>query len=382
MALDNYQQVQTLFGKSKNILIIPGEKDIKDSYPASLAIADTLIGAQKNAVMLIKDEAPQNLSFLSSQNNPELIKILMPNRNVVIHIDISQKPIKQISYTKDGAFLNINISPAENTTLDESDVHVKSGKCKYDLIVTVGLQGLEDLGENFQNNTSFFFETPIINIDKHPSNEGYGEVNILELTSSSCSEIAANILRSWDEALLTKSVATSLLCGIILSTNNFQNVRTTPNALFCSANLMSKEADQQSIIKNAFKTKPFELLKIWGVALNRLQLKEEGKIGCITLTSKDFEETKSSPRAIPLILSEIRNNFSSAEILMIFWDAQEGNFGLINTAHEAQVEIINKSIDGERRGKNLFMKTASLDERGKEDIVRAVSRALYKYEIK
>ena len=215
-----------------------------------------------------------------------------------------------------------------------------------------------------------------MNIDKNPSNERYGEVNIIELTSSSCSEIITNLLKNWGEELITKEIATSLLAGIIASTNNFQNARTKPNTLFASAHLMSCKGDQQEIIKNIFKTKSFAFLKLWGIAMSKLQLQEDKKISWLSLSQNDFEESGATPKDIPLILAELKNNFSQADVFVIFWENHPAYFGLVHTLYEEHLDPISKLIEGERRGNNLLFSLPSKETEDRKKILNDISRAL------
>jgi len=378
MALDNYQQAHNLFGKSKNVLVIAGHTEIEDTYPASLGLASALKTIKKDVSVFTRGDIPEHFLFLG--NDHHISKNIKSAQNIIVSIDISQKSIKQISYKKNNSHLTIHITPGGGAALEESDIHVKRDGFKYDLIVTLGIQDLESLHEDFSKNTSFFFETPIINIDRNSSNERYGEINIIELTSSSCSEILSNVLSAWDEDIIKKDTATCLLCGVIASTGNFKT-RTTPATLFASANLMSKEADQQKIIKNIFKTKSFELLKIWGIAMSKLQFDASKKVGWVTLTQADFEESNSTPKSIPLVLGELRNNFSTSNIFVVFWENQTNYFGLINAPHKEQLELVSRDIEGQQKGNNLLFSLPSKDASLRKKVVVRIIRTLDRFGI-
>lgn len=374
MALSNYEQAHNLFGRSKNILIIAGQEEIDDTYPASLALARVLKINKKTASIFAPGQIPEYFSFLENRRFFAQKNIHI-GQDIIVSMDISQKPIGEIGYKKNGSRLDIHISPKENVNIEEGDIHVKRGSFKYDLAITIGLRDLESLGEEFNKNTAFFFETPIINIDRSSSNERYGEINIIELTSSSCSEILSNILISWNEGLIKKRVATCLLCGIIASTNNFQ-ARATPQTLFASAKLMSRDADQQEIIKNIFKTKSFELLKIWGIAMSKLRFDTSKRVGWLTLTDSDFNEAGTSPKSIPLVLKELRNNFSDSAVFLIFWENSTSSFAIANTPHKEQLNLLSKELNGELRGNNLLLPMPPKNEVFKENLVGSIVRAL------
>ena len=202
MALDEYQQAHAHIGNSKNILIIAGEQDIEDTYPASLALARVLRQNKKEATLFAPCEIPEHFYFLGNEAN--LQRTINSAQNLIISVDVSQKPVEQISYDQSDSHLNIHITPSPGIRMEEQDVHISLSKFNYDSIITIGIDDLESLESEFERNASLFYETAIINIDKNPSNERFGEINIIEPSCSSCSEIIASLLKK--EQLLTSKI--------------------------------------------------------------------------------------------------------------------------------------------------------------------------------
>jgi len=379
MSLDSYQQAHTHLGNSKNILIIAGERDIEDTYPASLALARVLQRNKKETALFTPCAIPEHFYFLADEGSPQ--QTITSAQDLIISVDVSQKPIKQISYVRSNSHLDIHITPSSGVRIEEQDVHISLSKFNYDSIITIGIDDLESLEGEFERNASLFYETTIINIDKNPSNERYGEVNIIEPSYSSCSEITATLLKKWDENLITKDVATPLLTGIIGATANFQNSRTKPNAMHEAAYLMSCEADQQEIIKNLFKTKSFEFLKLWGIAMAKLRYIKDAKLTWIIIDEEDFSESGADAKQIPLILTELKNNFSQADLFVIFWENHSGYFGIAHSTHTEHLTPLAELLNGERRNNNVVFALPSKDISEQENIIGAISRALEKNEL-
>lgn len=374
MALDAYQQAHTHLGNSKDILLIAGHKAIEDTYPASIALARVLTKNNKKVTLFAADPAPDHFSFL--KNEFELHNTITCTQDVLVSFDTSKKPVKQMSYNRDGGMLRIHITPAQGTRIEEQDVHVSLTKFNYDLVVTLGLDDLESLGEEFEQNASFFFETPIIAIDKNSSNERYGQVNVVEPTFSSCSEITATLLKNWGGELITKEIATPLLAGIIASTNNFQNARTKPSTLHEAANLMSCEADQQEIIQHLFKTKSFEFLKLWGIAMSKLNYRDDTRLAWFTLTRSDFHYSGATPKIIPAVINELKNYFASPSVFVLFWETENAHMALLHSPREERIKLIAETMTGERRGNNLIISLPSHDVSHREKVIEDVSRVL------
>jgi len=379
MTLTEYQQAHTHLGNSKNILIIAGGKDIEDTYPASLALARALQQGKKNILLFTPHKIPDYLHFLGNKITPQ--HTIPASQDIIISIDTSQKPVGGIGYTRSDSHLGIRITPKTGIRIEEQDVHISLSGFNYDSIITIGVDDLASLEKEFEKNASLFYETPIINLDKSPSNERYGEVNIVDPAYSSCSEITTTLLKKWDEDLITKEIATSLLTGIIGATANFQNLRTKPSTLSQSAYLMSKDADQQKIIKNLFKTKSFEFLKLWGIAMAKLQYIESSRLTWLTITQKDFLESGADAKSIPPLLGEIKNNFSLATLFIIFWENHQGYFGIARGAHEDHINPLVKLLKGERRGANIVFTVPSKDISDQKKVIDTLSYALSKNEL-
>lgn len=380
MALDEYQQAHTHLGNSKNILVIAGLRDIEDTYPASIAITKALRKNNKNVTLFSTGKVPPQFSFLDIEH--DLQNIINASRDAIISIDISQKPVKKISYDRSNSHLDIHVTPEVGINIDEQDIHISLAKFNYDSIVVIGVEDLTALENEFERNASLFYETPIINIDKNSSNERYGEVNIVDSTLSSCSEIAAILLKKWDENLITKEVATSLLAGLISATGNFQNSRTKPNTLCEAAYLMSKDADREELIKRIFKTRSFEFLKLLGIAMAKINYIEEQRIAWLSLKNEDFCESSTSSKEIPLVLTELKNNFSLADLFIIFWENNLSCFGVIHTTHEEKLRILSELLgSSEKRGNNLIFTLSSNEKREQETLIENASYALKKFEV-
>lgn len=380
MALDEYQQAHTFLGASKNILLIAGHKTIDDAYPTAIALSKILNHGVKNASLFTIGSIPNFFYFL--QNGNVFQKTISGSRELIITIDTAHAPIKQLSYRKTNSQLNVYVTPEDTTKLTEQDIHISMSKFSYDLIVTLGLEDLGSLGEHFENNAQLFYETPIVNIDVSTANERYGQVNLIESTMGSCSEVVISLLKKWDDSLINKEVATSLLAGIIATTSNFQNSRTKPNSLFEAAYLMSRKADQQEIVKNLFKTKSFEILKLFGIALAKLKILKEPSVAWTTLSAGDFLEAGADTNAVPLLIAELKNNLDPSSVLTVFWEENHSFRAVTYAGQEEKIELLTARLEGAKQGNNIFLNLESNKMSEQERVINEISRALEKFAVK
>ena len=98
--------------------------------------------------------------------------------------------------------------------------------------------------------------------------------------------------------LVDENIATALLTGLY-DTSSFQNVNTTPKSLTIAAQLVAAGANQQEIIRNLYKTKSLETLKLWGNILTKI--KEDKIHGFLwsSVNSSELKRVELTSRLIP-----------------------------------------------------------------------------------
>jgi len=321
MELSPYQQTQQLIEKSTSILITtaPIYKNQPiitqiDKVASSLALHYILKELGKKTRVAIKG-AKKQFSFLPFCEH--IKSNLNAAKDFILSLNTKEKKVKKINYTEEDEKLNIFITP-KNGSFISQDLSLKYGPPKHDLIIVLDLADLENLGKNLEKNAELFYEAPIVNIDIKAGNEYFGEVNLVEITSSSCSEIIYKLIKNiWPEKI-TQDLATLLLSGIIARTNSFQSYSTTPETFKASSELLEKGADKDSIIQNLFKTKNFSLLKLLGRALARIKANTNKKIVWTILTQDDFKKSLSSTKMLDYVFEEFINFNRQSKIHCLF----------------------------------------------------------------
>lgn len=136
----------------------------------------------------------------------------------------------------------------------------------------------------------------LINIDHHVTNPKYGQINLVDSEASSTCEIVYHLLDSANS--VNHTVATCLLTGLITDTGNLTNLATTASAVSVASKLVAKGANLSLIAKHAMQHRPFNTLRLWGKALERLH--EDPKTGMIVtaLTLEDIHDCNVDDEAV------------------------------------------------------------------------------------
>lgn len=331
--LTQEQQIFEQIKKASNILVTFKKTWNGDAVASALAMFLFLRKLDKNVELVAEKFSLDKLySFLPGYTE---IKHTLDNlRKFIICLDITNTKVSQIKYQQEENKLNFIISPKDGF-FTTSDITSGASGFKYDLIIVVDTADLESLGRIYDNDTEFFYQTPIINIDHNSTNEGFGQINFIELTAVSTSEIVFSLFTSYSRDLIDENIATCLLAGIIAETKSFKTNNITPRSLLTASQLMSLGARREEIVNHLYRSKSLNVLKLWGRVLARLSSSLDNKLVWSTLSSSDFSKTNSSEKDLTDVIDELIINIPQAKIIAIIYEnetaAAESNAAPVKT---------------------------------------------------
>lgn len=305
-----YPQVIEKLSKSTNILIVTAPAASGDDLAAAAALKSFLSKLEKEVLVVALGGLNSNFSFLLGME--EARTELNVTKSFVVDISTKRIQIEELSYKKEADKLSVFIKPKQGQFTSE-DVSFRTSNFPFDAIVCVGIASLDSLGEFYVRNTDLFFETPIINIDRSPANENYGQFNLVTLSATANSEIIFDLINNFESSLIDEHIATSLLTGIIVETNSFQHVRTTPAAFLKASQLVSLGADQPAIIGRLYKNKSLGFLKLWGRVLARIKQEPGLSLVYSMINGSDVAKSGATADDIGLIIKEMALQLSFAK---------------------------------------------------------------------
>ncbi|MCX6739946.1 MAG: DHH family phosphoesterase [Candidatus Parcubacteria bacterium] len=369
MSLNIQQQIFEQVKNSQKILITFKKDFNGDALSSALAIFLLLKKLNKQADIICQDFIiPKNFSFL-----PQISQIkqsLSGIKSFVISLDMAKGKIKNFSYNIKDNMLNIYLTP-ESGNLDEKNIDYKSGSYKYDLIITLDSDSLESLGTVYEQNTDFFFNTPIINIDHSPENEQYGQINLVELTKTSTAEIVFDLIEQYDLNLLDQEISNCLLTGMISKTKSFKTTNVTPRALNIASQLIINGADRDLIIQHLYRTKSINTLKLWGKVLARIKNDPNLKMVWSYLTQKDLIELNLQNPNLSEVIEELIISSPEAEIISLFYENEKNTIsGLVYSSKNYDSLYLAKAFNpsGTKTFATFEVKTSDLGQASKEVI--------------
>ncbi len=139
---------------------------------------------------------------------------------------------------------------------------------EVDLVVAVEAASLERMNPIWSNARAQMERVPILNVDHHASNTGYGTERIFDPKAGAVCEVLYRVLRQL-EWPIDETVAYCLLTGVVGDTRSFRTSSTTPDTLRVASELIALGAPLNNVSYNVNKHRIAAELPIWGEALSR-----------------------------------------------------------------------------------------------------------------
>lgn len=210
----------------------------------------------------------------------------------------------------------------------------------YDLLIT------PDSGSWNQVTGSTKLEKPhikCISIDHHRYHENYGDINLVDVKSSSACETIYLLLQDW-EMKVNKKLATALLTGIIGDTGAFQYDNTKPRTLEISSELLKNGADHKNIIINSFRSYDLDMIRFWGLFLSNLQVDSENRFIWIAVDYDTFSRHKNVEKGKSLVASIFARSIEDTDFGIVMVEdkknvvdvslRERNGFNVLNIARE------------------------------------------------
>lgn len=289
-----HQQIHNHLLNAQNIIIVPHQNPDGDALGSACALNEYLKQIGKQTATFCLDTVPSQLQFL-------------PQARAITN---DQKIFSQ---------------PSLDTiiVLDSGDLRY-AGIAKF-----IGQRSIT-----------------IINIDHHPTNEKYGQINLVDPQACSTTAILYHFFRS-NHIRLTHHQATALLTGIITDTGNFSNDATNISAITMAGDLLRSGANWPLINKNTIKNSTVNMLKLWGRVLDRLEHRPQKNLAYTYLTRKDYAKFDIEEKEADGI-ANFMNSIAGVKIGLFIKETTEGKIkGSFRTTDEAvDVSALAKKFGG------------------------------------
>ncbi|CQR56430.1 DHH family phosphoesterase [Paenibacillus riograndensis] len=152
----------------------------------------------------------------------------------------------------------------------------------------------------------FASDALIVNIDHHPTNNGYGSVNLIKPDAAATAEILFDLLKTF-EVEWDIDIATALYTGLLTDTGGFRYSNTSPKVMAAVSELLELGVNGPMLAETLLEEMTLGQVKVLNRALSTLQLSPEGDIAWVSITPQDMLDCEAANEDLEGIVNYPRN---------------------------------------------------------------------------
>jgi phosphoesterase RecJ-like protein len=176
----------------------------------------------------------------------------------------------------------------------------------------------------------------VINIDHHPGNSGYGQINWFDASAAACGEMVFDLVKAMGVAL-TPPIATHIYLAILTDTGSFHYSSITPRTFDICREVLEAGVDPVLVARNVYDSNNMGRLKLFGAVLSAMQIDQSGRIAIVYLDHEmarsaggTYEDTEGLIN-LPLTVKEI--------LAVVFFKQVEGNEYRVSMRSKGDIDI-------------------------------------------
>lgn len=242
----------------------------------------------------------------------------------------------------------------------------------FDCVVSVDCADFARIGE-----VSSWFAPgiPLLNIDHHPTNDGFGTVNVLKPDAAATAEILYDLAQTlgigWDRPL-----AECIYTGLLTDTGGFRYSNTTPKVMRIAAEMLAYGVNGNELADRLLERMTYSQVAILRKALATLSFTADKRIAWLNVSLDDIRETGATNEDMDDLVNYPRN-IEGVEVGLLFKQVDAAKFKIsLRSAGKVDVSRIARSFGGGGHARASGCSVAGNLAEAVEKIVKEVELAL------
>ena len=162
----------------------------------------------------------------------------------------------------------------------------------------------------------------VINIDHHPGNTGYGQINWFDQAAAACGEMVFDLIRALDVPL-SVDIATHIYLAILTDTGSFHYSSISPRTFEICGETLEAGVDPVLVARRVYDSNNVGRLRLFGSVLSAMQLSPTGRIAVLYI---DHEMARRADATYDDIEGLINFPLTAKEIqAVVFFKQAEGD---------------------------------------------------------
>ncbi len=186
---------------------------------------------------------------------------------------------------------------------------------------------------------------PILNIDHHPGNELYGQVNWVDTEAPAVAEMILHLAQALDIDI-DETTATALYLGLSTDTGSFRFSNATPRAFEAAAALVRRGARPEQVAAWVYESRSPGAVRLLEQMLGTLELHCEEQVASVRLTLSMFQRAGARPTDSDGLI-DVPRSIRGVEAVALFRERAEGD---VKVSLRSRGRIDVGAIAGRRGG--------------------------------
>lgn len=184
----------------------------------------------------------------------------------------------------------------------------------------------------------------VVNLDHHPDNEFYGDIQWVEPDAGALGEMIFDLLGVLGYPL-DKEIATAIYTAIITDTGSFQYSRVTPNTHLKLAELLRFGLPTDDIARMLFRETRPSVVKLLGSVLSRVQVTDDGLLAYAELPLDELTELQVNDSETRFFIDDI-DRVKGPEVVAIFREMTESRVKVSLRSRKAAINQVAAQFGG------------------------------------
>jgi phosphoesterase RecJ-like protein len=176
----------------------------------------------------------------------------------------------------------------------------------------------------------------VINIDHHPGNTGYGQLNWIDPSAAACGEMVLDLVDALGVPL-SFEIATHVYLAIITDTGSFHYSHITPRTFDIARRTIEAGVNAEHMARSIFDSNSMARLKLFGTVMGTMQVDASGRIAIVYIDHQmareaggTYDDTEGLIN-LPLTVKEIQ--------AVVFFKQNEGDEYRVSMRSKDNVDI-------------------------------------------
>ncbi|MED0677937.1 bifunctional oligoribonuclease/PAP phosphatase NrnA [Aneurinibacillus thermoaerophilus] len=212
----------------------------------------------------------------------------------------------------------------------------------YDAVITCDCADFARIGEVA---AWFAPKCELLNIDHHPTNDLFGDVNLVRIDAAATAEVIFDLVK-FMELTINAELATCLYTGLLTDTGGFRYSNTTPRVMEAASELLKHGVEPARIAEQVLETITKAHVELLRRALQTLELMDGDRAAYLTVTLADMAKTGAGNDDTEGLVTYARN-IEGVEVGVLYKEVAGGKVKVsFRSRSEVDVAAIAKSLGG------------------------------------